>query len=299
MYFFSFHEVFILCLVANRIEEQSLQGDYSKIQSGDCVVAFSIADIFSIRKEIESRTNFKCAVIYGQLPSETRSTQARLFNDPSSGYDVLVASDAIGMGLNLNIRRIVFHTTLKRHGNSVEGSYYIDPSHIKQIAGRAGRKSSNYPVGYVTTWQEIDLAYVKSVMQFNLPQIRAAGLFPSADQIQSFYEQVKKLLAEQNQQSLSKKAFVAERGIHSDVEMRNKIRKQGGMKAADNEDEDGDKHVMESEFKQNPDNMRISMIISRFVELSKVDGRFFMCNHDSLLTISNWLHTIPLPISDR
>jgi len=39
--------------------------------------------------------------------------QAALFNTEGSGYDVLVASDAIGMGLNLNIRRVIFHTTQK------------------------------------------------------------------------------------------------------------------------------------------------------------------------------------------
>ena len=51
--------------------------------------------------------------MYGQLPLETRAAQARLFNEENTGYDVLVASDAIGMGLNLNIRRIIFHTTAK------------------------------------------------------------------------------------------------------------------------------------------------------------------------------------------
>lgn len=45
--------------------------------------------------------------IYGALPPETRRRQANLFNDPNSGYDVLVASDAVGLGLNLNIRRVV------------------------------------------------------------------------------------------------------------------------------------------------------------------------------------------------
>jgi ATP-dependent RNA helicase SUPV3L1/SUV3 len=90
-----------------------LRGDYSKVQPGDCIVAFSKADIFSIRRQIEQTTPYKCAVIYGQLPPETRSIQARLFNEENSGYDILVASDAIGMGLNLNIRRTVFHTALK------------------------------------------------------------------------------------------------------------------------------------------------------------------------------------------
>jgi ATP-dependent RNA helicase SUPV3L1/SUV3 len=49
----------------------------------------------------------KCAVVYGALPPETRKEQARLFNDTSdetSEYTVLVATDAIGMGLNINIK---------------------------------------------------------------------------------------------------------------------------------------------------------------------------------------------------
>ena len=46
-----------------------------------------------------------------RLPS-----QARLFNEPDNAYRVLVASDAVGMGLNLNIRRVIFHSMLKYDG---------------------------------------------------------------------------------------------------------------------------------------------------------------------------------------
>lgn len=52
----------------------------------------------------------------GNLPPEARREQAKLFSDPQSGFDVLVASDAIGMGLNLAIRRIVFSTVTKFDG---------------------------------------------------------------------------------------------------------------------------------------------------------------------------------------
>ena len=54
--------------------------------------------------------------ISGGLPPDARRDQARLFSDPNSGYDVLVASDAIGMGLNLSIKRIVFSTIEKYDG---------------------------------------------------------------------------------------------------------------------------------------------------------------------------------------
>jgi ATP-dependent RNA helicase SUPV3L1/SUV3 len=75
-----------------------------------------------------------------------RSTQARLFNEDNTGYDVLVASDAIGMGLNLNIRRIIFHTVVKQGGVVDGGPSFVDPSSVKQIAGRAGRLSSNVTI---------------------------------------------------------------------------------------------------------------------------------------------------------
>ena len=55
-------------------------------------------------------------LIYGPLPLENRTAQAGRFNNPDSGYDVLVASDAIGMGLNLSIKRIIFNSMFKFDG---------------------------------------------------------------------------------------------------------------------------------------------------------------------------------------
>lgn len=83
------------------VQDESIYGNFRMIQKGDCVVTFSRKNIFKIKHAIEAETGLRCAVAYGSLPPESRSTQARLFNDPESGYDVLVASDAIGMGLNL------------------------------------------------------------------------------------------------------------------------------------------------------------------------------------------------------
>lgn len=85
------------------VEEESLNGDFSKIRKGDCIVAFNRSSIFAIKKTVEEVTGMRCAVVYGRLPPEIRSEQAALFNDPDSGYDVIVGSDAIGMGLNLYV----------------------------------------------------------------------------------------------------------------------------------------------------------------------------------------------------
>lgn len=73
----------------------------SSHQPGDCIVSFSRKNIFRLRSEIEAKTKKRVAVVYGALPAENRALQAAQFNDEASGIDILVASDAIGMGLNL------------------------------------------------------------------------------------------------------------------------------------------------------------------------------------------------------
>lgn len=65
---------------------------------------------------VEKETGLATCVIYGALPPEMRRLQARLFNERDNEFTVLVASDAVGMGLNLNIRRIIFHTLQKYDG---------------------------------------------------------------------------------------------------------------------------------------------------------------------------------------
>jgi ATP-dependent RNA helicase SUPV3L1/SUV3 len=132
---------------------------------------------------VERATQKPCCVVYGALPPETRAQQAKLFNEPGSGYDVLVASDAIGMGLNLNIRRVVFHTLEKFNGELMNN---IPASLIKQIAGRAGRRGSLYPEGLVTTFHLSDLPHLQLCLEQPFVDACNAGLFPSCEQLQIF-----------------------------------------------------------------------------------------------------------------
>lgn len=83
------------------IAEKSLEGKLENVKKGDCVVTFSRSGIFAVKAKIERETGLKCAVVYGGLPPETKSEQARLFNEVGNQWDVMVASDAVGMGLNL------------------------------------------------------------------------------------------------------------------------------------------------------------------------------------------------------
>ena len=72
----------------------------NNICPGDCVVCFSKNDIYTVTRSLEQR-GIEVAVIYGSLPPKTKLAQAGKFNDTNHPCKVLVATDAIGMGLNL------------------------------------------------------------------------------------------------------------------------------------------------------------------------------------------------------
>ncbi|KAH0547762.1 hypothetical protein FGG08_000019 [Glutinoglossum americanum] len=194
------------------VEDTSLRGDLHSLRKGDCVVVFSRSGIHDMKEKIETITGKRCAVVYGSLPPETRAQQARLFNDPDSDYDILVASDAIGMGLNLSIKRIIFDTTLKFSGQSLER---LTTSEIKQIAGRAGRyrtaqdgivgssstisgrgnealiqaKSSTLSqsnIGIVTTLEDFDLQAVRNATARETEPIASAGILAPASVVHKF-----------------------------------------------------------------------------------------------------------------
>ncbi|KAA0049343.1 DExH-box ATP-dependent RNA helicase DExH16 [Cucumis melo var. makuwa] len=151
-------------------------GPYSNIRKGDCIVTFSRRRIFGYKKEIERQGGHLCSIVYGSLPPETRTRQAMMFNDTTSEFDVLVASDAIGMGLNLNISRIIFSTMKKFDGSEMRE---LTVPEVKQIAGRAGRYGSKFPIGEVTCISGDDLPLLHSSLKSASPTIERAGLFPT------------------------------------------------------------------------------------------------------------------------
>ncbi|KAJ3096265.1 hypothetical protein HDU97_006070 [Phlyctochytrium planicorne] len=166
------------------VEKSGLDKNIANIKEGDCLVTFSRQSIFAFRRKIETIAKMKAAVVYGNLPPEIRAEQARLFNDPKSEYNVLVASDAIGMGLNLNIRRVIFEAMEKFDGVSTKP---LTVSQIKQIAGRAGRFNTNYASGTVTTLKNSDMARLREVMALtDIPALTSAGLTPQFEQIEVF-----------------------------------------------------------------------------------------------------------------
>ncbi|KAM0691694.1 hypothetical protein Q7P36_007893 [Cladosporium allicinum] len=192
-----------------KVAEESLNGKIEDLRKGDCIVSFSVMGIHALRQQIEKATGRKVATVYGSLPPETRAQQARLFNDPDNEYDFLVASDAVGMGLNLAIKRVIFEASNKFDGAARRTLSVAD---IKQIGGRAGRyrtaaqatetttsegdtatqgaspttTPSEDSVGIVTTLEKFDFPVVRAAMESEPEPIRTAGIFPPDTVLERF-----------------------------------------------------------------------------------------------------------------
>lgn len=104
-----------------------------EVRPGDAIIAFSRHRVLQLREEISS-VGYEVATVYGALSPEVRREEARRFRDGEA--EVLVATDAIGMGLNLPIRRVLLSEGEKFDG--VERRP-LTGAEIRQIVGRAGR----------------------------------------------------------------------------------------------------------------------------------------------------------------
>ena len=122
--------------------------DPQRIQPGDALITFSKVGVLSVAEDLRQHGK-EPAIIYGALPYSTRRKQMEGFLAGEMEY--VVSTDAIGMGLNLPIRRIIFMETEKFDG--VERRE-LKPEEIKQIAGRAGRYGM-YSRGFVGATQNL------------------------------------------------------------------------------------------------------------------------------------------------
>ncbi|XP_034944631.1 ATP-dependent RNA helicase SUV3 homolog, mitochondrial [Chelonus insularis] len=168
------------------IQEQALT-TLKNVEPGDCIVCFSKNDIYTVSRKLE-QLNIEVAVIYGGLPPNTKLSQAAKFNDPEHPCKVMVATDAIGMGLNLHIRRIIFYSLIRPMLNE-KGEKEMDTISVSsalQIAGRAGRYGTQFSKGYVTTFKPEDLPLLQNLLSQKPDPITQAGLHPTADQIELY-----------------------------------------------------------------------------------------------------------------
>jgi ATP-dependent RNA helicase SUPV3L1/SUV3 len=138
------------------------------LKAGDAVVAFTRNNVVELQTQIKKfgRTT---AAIYGSLSPAVRRREAERFRTGKA--DVLVATDAIGLGLNLPIRRLIFSAVEKYDGVSLRP---LTPPEMRQIAGRAGRYGI-HEHGMVTTLEPRALGFLRAGLErYEIP----AGTLP-------------------------------------------------------------------------------------------------------------------------
>ena len=146
------------------------------LDKGDALIVFSRRNALKYKADLE-RLGFKVSIVYGRLSPEVRREQARKFDEGET--DIMVSTDAIAMGMNLPIQRVVF-STLSKYIDSKE--HPITDSEIKQIAGRAGR-FGRYPEGFVSTLQQVDegIQRVQAALGVTLDQKKFAMVGPDLE----------------------------------------------------------------------------------------------------------------------
>jgi ATP-dependent RNA helicase SUPV3L1/SUV3 len=130
------------------LEVETKEFHIKHIKKGDALICFSRRRVLETASRLQN-DGHTVSMIYGAMPPETRKKQIQQFN--SGKTKVIVATDAIGMGLNLPIRRIVFLENDKFDGTRRR---LLTSQEVKQIAGRAGRKGI-YNIGKVAFTSDI------------------------------------------------------------------------------------------------------------------------------------------------
>jgi ATP-dependent RNA helicase SUPV3L1/SUV3 len=129
----------------------------TKLPPRSAVVAFSAGEVYAIAELIRRRRG-GCAVVMGRLSPRTRNAQVALYQDKE--VDFLVATDAIGMGLNMDVDHVAFARLSKFDGHRPRR---LLPSEVAQIAGRAGRGMKDGTFGTTGMCAPLDDTMVEAV----------------------------------------------------------------------------------------------------------------------------------------
>ena len=142
---------------------------YKKISRLDrkvAIIAFSIEEVYAIA-ELVRRQKGGAAIIMGSLSPKTRNSQVGLYQ--SGDVDYLVATDAIGMGLNMDINEIYFSNLKKFDGKKTRRLNLIEMS---QIAGRAGRFKNDGEFGTTGDCENLNSDEIENIEKHQLPETK-------------------------------------------------------------------------------------------------------------------------------
>ncbi len=138
----------------------------SRLERKVAIIAFSIEEVYAIA-ELVRRQKGGAAVIMGSLSPKTRNSQVGLYQ--SGDVDYLIATDAIGMGLNMDINEIYFSNLKKFDGKKTRRLNLIEMS---QIAGRAGRYKNDGGFGTTGDCETLNSDEIEKIEKHQLPDTR-------------------------------------------------------------------------------------------------------------------------------
>ena len=138
----------------------------SKLKPRTAIIAFNINSIYEIAESVRAHKG-GAAVVMGSLSPRTRNAQVEVYEDKK--VDFLIATDAIGMGLNLNINHVAFSSLKKFDGRNTRELF---TSELGQIAGRAGRYLNDGSFGFLKKAGELDPLRIQSIENHNFEEIK-------------------------------------------------------------------------------------------------------------------------------
>ena len=138
----------------------------TRLPPRSAIVAFSAEEVYAIA-ELIRRQRGGAAVVLGALSPRTRNAQVALYQ--SSDVDYLVATDAIGMGLNLDVDHVAFASDRKFDGYQFRK---LNPAELAQIAGRAGRATRDGTFGTTGRCDPFEPELVQALESHNFEPVR-------------------------------------------------------------------------------------------------------------------------------
>ena len=193
-------EVHVLKRMAPLAMEPTAVRKLRNLRRGDAVIAFSRREVLNWRDMI-TEMGLSVATVYGNLSPEVRRAQAERFRDGSA--DIVVGTDALAMGLNMPIARIVMTTAIKYNGVEEEE---ISAALARQIAGRAGRYGV-HEEGFVAGYDDDTHEVMRALLKEKLAPLATSG-FAVAPSIENLH----RIAAVTNETSLVK---LLKRFIHN------------------------------------------------------------------------------------
>ncbi len=140
--------------------------NFSKLEPRSAIIAFNINKVYEIAENIKTYKG-GTAVVLGSLSPRTRNAQVEVYENKNVDY--LVATDAIGMGLNLNINHVSFSSLEKFDGRYNRN---LAPNELGQIAGRAGRYKKDGTFSYTKEAGNLDPLIIQQIENHNFEKIQ-------------------------------------------------------------------------------------------------------------------------------